>query len=110
MQMLNNDEPPGTQTVFLEPNQIGLWLDPKLQEPNDIAALVRQYREDEIKVTPLLAVGNDKSGAGPMERDWIDPYDVKTPYYAEPIDTRYQKPKPSKIAKSPKKPEKSSQK
>ncbi|MBV6492763.1 MAG: hypothetical protein LDLANPLL_00762 [Turneriella sp.] len=92
MQMINNDEPPGTQPVFLERNQLGLWLDPMLKNPQVISTLIQQYREEEITVTPLLSVGNDKIGAAPIEREWIDPYDVQTEYYPEPISTRYQKP------------------
>lgn len=84
MQKINNADPPGTQTVFIEKSDLRRWLDPKIENPQDIAALVRQYNEDAIRVTPLLAVGNDKSGTMPLERGWIDPLDVSTPYFENP--------------------------
>ena len=103
MQMLNNDEPPGTQTVFLEENKLAGWLNPDMTEPEDIAKFVRQHAETEIKVTPLFKVGDDKNGILPEQREWMDPYAVATQYYPEPIDTRYANPKP-KVSKPKVKP------
>ncbi len=101
MQKLNNDEPPGTQPVILDHDQLSKWLNPEIKDPQEIAGCIRTYAEAEIKVQPLSKVGNDKTGEPPVAGTPADPYEVKTEYYPEPTETRYQQPKkPSKTKRT----------
>ncbi|MBS0617858.1 MAG: SOS response-associated peptidase family protein [Spirochaetes bacterium] len=91
-QMLNNDEPPGTQPILLESNQLSAWLNPEIKDPVAIASLIRLNGDDEFKATPLAQIGNDETEEYPVDGHWVDPYAVKTEYYSEPTETRYSKP------------------
>lgn len=58
----------GRQPVFLDEDNIPLWLDPDLKDPEKISLLLRPIEDGEYEAEMLEEIGNDKTHTHPKPR------------------------------------------